>query len=197
MTEQKRKTPEKIRVTKLQEAQLAALARIEQACAAQFYEAGYTPEQVAPRPELEIARLPKSHDVLVAEADNVPAAYLAWADQAPGVGWVPILVVAPEFQRFGVGTHLLRELGEVAGRAGIRTVVTPCWERAKWALSFLRARSFQMLEGTATIIPETLAGWRVNRSDEEDVAGQRLWWASTDGLGTIPGIPRPPPSTRM
>jgi len=189
MSEQERKPPEKIRVTKLQEAQLAALTDIELACAEQLWELGLSAELVEPRGEVAIAALPRHHDVLVAEADHEPAAYLAWADEAPGVAWMPIFMVAPAYQRFGVGTHLLRALGEAAGKHGIATVVTPSWDQSPSAMSFLSVRGFQMLGAS---MPEQLEQWVERRAQDAATQGQTLWWAMTDGLGTVPGLPRPP-----
>src|SRR5262245_51838660 len=128
--------PKKIRVTGLQEAQLSALATIDEACARMFLDIGIEAPRTMPRSEGEIARLARTHDVMVAEADHEPAGYLVWADEEPGVAWLPILIVAPSYQRFGIATRLLRELGEKAGSLGIDTVVTPVWSRAPWALAF-------------------------------------------------------------
>jgi amino-acid N-acetyltransferase len=191
-----RRPPTKIRVTKLQEAQLHDLDMLEQACAAQLHSVGVGPSQVSPRSEVEIARLTRDHDVLVAEADHEVAGYMAWADEAPGVAWLPIFMVAPEYQRFGVATHMLRELGEITSGLNISTVVTGAWERAPWSLAFLGVRGFQMLEVGASGVPEKLASWASRRVPELSEPGSRLWWARTDGLGTIPGLPRPPASSR-
>ncbi len=184
-----RKVPEKIRITKLQEAQLSTLTQIEQDCAQLFYDVGFSPEDIKPKTDVEIARLPRSHDVLVAEADHEAVAYLAWADQAPGVAWLPLLLVSPMHQRFGIGTHLLRELGHIAHHLGIQTVVTPCWDRASWSMSFLAVRGFQPVEQGG--LPDKLTEWLDLGGRAQLAPGQKLWWAKTDGLGTIPGLPRP------
>lgn len=187
MDDQPKKPPEKIRITKLQEAQLAVLCNIDSEVVAMHLAAGI--DAGAPRKEAELARLPRHHDVLVAEADDEPTAFLVWADQAPGVAFLSDLQVDPMHQRLGIGTRLLRELGERAAALGIELAVTPCWDTAPWALSFLAVRGFQKLEGRAGI-PTKLASWLELR-DEELQPGQSLWWASTDGLGTVPGLPRP------
>jgi GNAT superfamily N-acetyltransferase len=191
MSEQEtpRTPPQKVRITKLQEAQLSELERIEAECAQLFYENGFSGDDMKPRPELEIAKLPRSHDVLVAEADHEPVAYLAWADHAPGIAWLPIIMVEPMHQRFGIGTHMLRELGEIARGHGIEAVVTPCWDRAPWGLSFLAVRGFQPMEQGGLI--DKVSEWKSAAPDDLIVPGQQLWWAKTDGLGTIPGLPRP------
>lgn len=189
MNEEGRTPPQKVRMTKLQEAQLVELESIEAACVQLFYEAGFTATDIKPKNEMEIARLPRTHDVIVAEADHEPVAYLAWADQAPGVAWLPILMVSPMHQRYGIGTHLLRELGQVARGLGIDTVVTSCWDRASWGLSFLAVRGFQPIEQGG--LPEKLTEWLDAGGRELALPNQKLWWAKTDGLGTIPGLPRP------
>ncbi len=188
MTDEERTPPEKIRITGLQEAQLLDLQGIEARCAAMFYEVGLSEKQVPVRTDVDLAKLPRNHDVMVAEADDRTAGYLAWADEAPGVAYLPILLVAPAYHRFGLGTRLLREVGEAASNVGIRTIVTPCWDLAPWALSFLGVRGFQPLTGT---LPDKLKSWTERRAAELLEPGLSLWWAKTDGLGTVPGLPRP------
>jgi amino-acid N-acetyltransferase len=187
VNDQPKKPPEKIRITKLQEAQLGTLARIDAEVVAMHLARGIDAGE--PRSEPSIARLTRNHDILVAEADDEPAGFLIWADQAPGVAWVSDLEVDPMHQRLGIGTRLLRDLGERAARHGIELAVTACWDTAPWALSFLAVRGFQKMEG-ATGLPSKLASWLELRG-EETPPGQSLWWCETDGLGTIPGLPRP------
>lgn len=189
MSEEPRVPPQRVRITKLQEAQVHDLQVIEADCAQIFYENGFSADDVKPRVELDIAKLPRNHDVLVAEADHEPVAYLAWADQAPGVAWLPIIMVSPMHQRFGIATHMLRELGEIARGHGITAVVTPCWERAPWGLSFLAVRGFQPLDQGG--LPDKVTEWKKAAPDDIVAPGQKLWWSKTDGLGTIPGLPRP------
>ncbi|MBW2455689.1 MAG: GNAT family N-acetyltransferase [Deltaproteobacteria bacterium] len=188
MTDEERTPPEKIRITGLQEAQLLDLLAIETRCAAMFYEVGLSDKQVTPRNDVDLAKLTRNHDVMVAEADDRTAGYLAWADEAPGVAYLPIVLVAPAYQRFGLGTRLLRDLGEATSKLGIETVVTPCWDLAPWALSFLGVRGFQPLTGK---LPDKLQTWTKRREAELLEPGLSLWWAKTDGLGTVPGLPRP------
>ena len=189
MSEEERRPPERIRVTKLQEAQLADLTRIEHEVAAMYVEAGFDAEPVAPRSDIAIAKLTRSHDVLVAEADHTVAGYMFWADQAPGIAFLTALLVAPDSHRFGIGTRMLREIGEIASNHGIDTVVTPCWDRATWAMAFLAVRGFQKLDEGE--LPAKLAQWRDKQPDDALPEGQTFWWAKTDGLGTVPGLPRP------
>lgn len=187
MSEEERVPPQKIRVTKLQEAQVGDLQRIEVQCAAMLVDAGVSAQG---RSDVEIARLTRDHDVLVAEADHLVAGYLGWADEAPGVAWVPILLVAPGYQRFGVATRLVRELGERAHGLGIGEVVIAAWDAAPWAAGFLAARGFEKVAGPSAG-SERLRDWIARRGGEVAEPGQTLWWAKSDGLGTIPGLPRP------
>jgi len=185
-----RRPPEKIRITKLQEAQLGDLAAIEVRCAQMFYEQGFDDAQIRPRSEFELARLTREHDILVAEADHQPAGFLVWADEAPGVAVIQNLKVAPAHQRFGVGTRLLVDLGERASRHGITYAVAAPWRRAPFSLAFLAVRGFSPTTGEA-VIPDELKGWLDSRAGELAVEGREIWWAKADGLGFIPGLPRP------
>ena len=193
MSEQETRTPpEKIRVTKLQEAHLRDLERIEQEVAA-MYQAnlGLSSEQHAPLNELTIAVLTKTHDVLVAEADDKVAGYLAWADQAPGVAYIARLMVAEEYRRFGVGTRLLREVGESAGGHNIEVCAAMCWQKATWAMSFLGVRGFRPTQ--LGDVPSKLAHWceALGTKNPEATNEKVCWWAPVDGLGNVPGLPRP------
>ncbi|MEM1032529.1 MAG: GNAT family N-acetyltransferase [Myxococcota bacterium] len=188
-TDDERHPPEKIRVTKLQEAQLLDLVAIEARCAEMFYARGFDASEVAPRSETDLARLPRAHEVLVAEADDHPAGFLVWSDEAPGVAILHDLSVDPERQRFGIATRLLVELGERAHGHGIATVVAAPWQRATFSLSFLAVRGFSPVREQPP--PSRLAAWVADRGTEVASPGRSLWWAPTDGLGLIPGLPRP------
>jgi amino-acid N-acetyltransferase len=196
MPDEERTPPAKIRVTGLQEAQLDSLQRIEQACAAMHYEVGLTPEQVSPLGFTEIATLFRSHDLYVAEADYQVAGYLAWRDEPPKVGYLAILNVAPEYQRFGVATRLLREMGASCREKGIAHVVARCWQSATWAAAFFAVAGFRPLDG-ADEPPAPVQDWRKRAagSGQLDVPGQRVLWRSVEELGVqvLPGIPKPEP----
>ena len=187
MDEQQPKPPVKIRITKLQEAQLAELVRIDEETVAMHLEAGIA--SLSPRSDVELAAMTRNHDILVAEADDHVAGFLAWADQAPGVAWIAELAIDPMRHRQGIATRMLRELGETAQRHGIELVVASCFDTATWALSFLAVRGFQKVEPGAGM-PNKLSAWLELRQ-EPVPDGQSLWWAGTDGLGTVPGLPRP------
>jgi N-acetylglutamate synthase-like GNAT family acetyltransferase len=186
-----RKPPERVRVTGLQEAQLQDLVAIEQRLAQHQADSGVPQDHLFVRSDVEIASLRRQHDVYVAEADHEAAGYLAWRDEAPGVAVLAVLVVDPELMRYGIGTRLLRELGEKATRAGIAHVVRVSPGRDKSELAFLAERGF--LPGDAGKLPEKVAEWRDGAGAEALGEGQKLWWAKVDGLGHIPGLPRPEP----
>jgi amino-acid N-acetyltransferase len=184
MSAEERVPPKRVRVTKLQEAQVETLVSIEHAVAELHGAVGIA---TTPRASVELARLPRDHDVYVAEADHDTAGYLAWVDQAPGVAVIKALMVAPELHRFGIGSRLLRDFGEGAQKVGLDHAVVAVWEKASWALAFLAVRGFQPVDGK---VPDKLAEWQAQHAASL-VPGQRFWWAKTEGLGFIPGLPRP------
>lgn len=191
MTEEQppRTPPERIRITKLQEAQLQDLVRIEQTAADRYYELGFTAEHLKPRGEMDIAKLTRGHDVLVASADHHTAGYLAWADEAPGVAVITALMVDPAYQRFGIATKLLREMGEKALGHNIPQTVTVVYTNALWALTFLGVRGFAPVD--QDIVPENVARWCQTRGCDLVEDGKTIWWRSTDDIGHIPGLPIP------
>jgi amino-acid N-acetyltransferase len=152
---------------------------------------GFPVDLLTVRSDQDIAKLRRTHDIYVAEADHEPAGYLAWADQAPGVALVSALMIDPELQHFGIATRLLRELGEKAHRHGIEVVVHPCWDADKATIALLAKRGF--MPENAGKAPEKILAWREQGGDEHVQEGQKLWWAKTEGLGLIPGLPRPEP----
>src|SRR5262249_34920458 len=129
-----RTPPTKVRITGLQEAQIARVLEIDAACAAQHHEVGFDAAEVPLRTATDVAKLARAHSVKVAEADHVPAGLLAWKDEPPGVAYLADLQVDPAYQRFGIATQLLDAMFEEARGLGLREVVARCWERAPWAL---------------------------------------------------------------
>ena len=69
-----------------------------------------------------------------------------------------------------------------------RSVIAP-WRRATFSLAFLGVRGFSPVDGEAT--PDGLRGWIEERGPAFAGEDHALWWALTDGLGFIPGLPRP------
>ena len=163
--EGERTPPERIRITGLQEAQLAALLDIEQASAAMYRDLGVDEAGWPARTVTEIIALTRDHDVLVAEADHQVAGYLAWRDEPPGVAFITQLAVHPDYQRFGVGARLLEALLEAALRCGLHHAAGRLRERAPWALGFSRRAGFRPLGEEA---PEPVRRWR----DEREASGE-------------------------
>jgi amino-acid N-acetyltransferase len=156
-----RTPPTRVRLTGLQEAQLPAIAAIEQATAEMYYAIGFDAAEVPPRTAGEIAKLPRDHDVLVAEADHVPAGYLAWRDEQPGVAFIAECSVHPDFQHFGVGTRLMDGLYDSARRAKLEHIAVKCWKKATWAYGFYAKLGFKEIGENAA--PKILA-WQKDRS---------------------------------
>ncbi|EYF00568.1 GNAT family N-acetyltransferase [Chondromyces apiculatus] len=152
-----RTPPDRIRISRLQEAQLPALTEVEKTSAAMYQNLGADASAWKPRTAADIAALTKDHDVLVAEADHQVAGYLAWRDEAPGVARITQLAVHPDYQRFGVASRLLEALQESAGSHGLSHVVGHLQERAPWAAAFCRHAG---LERAGEIVPEAVQRWR-------------------------------------
>jgi N-acetylglutamate synthase-like GNAT family acetyltransferase len=187
-----RTPPAKIRITRLQEAQLIDLVRIDRAAEELHREAGVDESLFGARTDVQIAALHRSHDVYVAEADHEVAGYLAWRDEPPKIGVVAILNVSPAYQRFAVASRLLRELGERCEAAGVEQVVARCAAKAVWALRFLDAMGFAPL---AEPLPAPLALWRDQHAAAGDLAavGELVFWRPSEKLGVkiLPGVPLP------
>lgn len=185
MTEERRGPPVRVRVTGLQEAQLPELVTLERRSAS--LRAGT--EIVAPpepRDERAIVGLRRTHDVRVLEADHETAGYLAWRDEPPGVAVIEVLCIDPELRLYGLGTRLLREIGEKAPNHGIGYAVVECPRGDTTAASFLARRGFSNANP-----PAPIAAWKAQAATSEPTT--ELWWTTTQGLGTTPGLPPPEP----
>ena len=189
MSDEERTPPTRIRITGLQEAQIEDLERFEYEAANELGEFGI---ERPPRDQRAIARLTRTHDVYVAEADDEPAGYLAWRDDAPGVAVLDALVVGVAHRRFGIATRLLRELGERARKAGLGEVVTGVHPKASAAAAFLAVSGFTPLAGAGELPPK-LAGWSETHAEEQAASGDAQHWRKVQKLGVteIPGIPSP------
>ncbi len=157
-----RTPPQKIRVTKLQEAQVAPLLRVEHACAAMYYELGFDAAEVPPRTEQELYRLPRDHAVRVAEADDEVAGYAAWRDEAPGVVYLEELSIHPEYQRFGLATKLLARAHEEAAEGSFKQIVLRTWDRAPWAKAFYEKAGFRPIDDAA---PPKVREWLASKTE--------------------------------
>ncbi len=155
-----RTPPTHLRLTGLQEEQLAALVALDAACAAMYHALGFDAAEVPARVAGDFVRLARSNRVRVIEADHEVAGFLAWHDESPGVAYLADIQVHPSFQRFGIGTRLLEDLREEARNLRLEQVVVRCWEKATWALGFYRQQRFMPIDATA---PAKVQGWKEER----------------------------------
>jgi GNAT superfamily N-acetyltransferase len=171
-----REAPQRVRLSGLQEVQLEALAGVEQRCAAQHYEVGFDGAEVSPRSALELAKLPRDHDVYVAEADHVVAGYLAWRDEPPGVAYIAELMVDPDYQRFGVATRLVERLFETARENGLHCVIVRRFQRAPWAVAFYDRLGFRPIDGDAIFAARTWLEERAASGRPVTRPGEDVLW---------------------
>jgi GNAT superfamily N-acetyltransferase len=129
--------PQRVRVTKLQEAQIDAVVAIDLACKDALHRAGVPAADLPARGLAGIAKLTKQHNVLVADADGVVAGYAAWRDESPGVAYLEEIHVKSDLQRLGVGTRLLDAVRENVRAVSLPVLVTRCWTKAAAARAFL------------------------------------------------------------
>lgn len=160
--EDERRPPDKVRISKLQEAQIGALMELEQAVAALYYDIGFDAAEVPTRTEQDFYRLPRDHAVRVAEADHEVAGYTAWRDEAPGVAYLEELSVHPRYQRFGVGTKLLERVLEEARENDFPALVLRAWDKADWAQAFYKKAGFQEIGADA---PAKVQEWLALKTD--------------------------------
>ena len=194
MTDDRRPPPVRVRITGLQEAQLPLLVQLEQRTAELRTEGGVSEDLARPFDDRAILSMLRTHDLRVLEADHEPSGYLAWHDEAPGVAIVDRLLVEPSLQRYGLGTRLLREVGEKASAHGIEVavIVVPAGDAP--AALFLGKRGFTDRAPEPDRAPAALVEWLAGRLEAVAPSGTTLWWGRTDGLGTIPGLPPPVPT---
>jgi amino-acid N-acetyltransferase len=177
MSQEERKAPSRVRITGLQEAQLAALVELETACSEMYWAQGFDAAEVPARTLPEIVALTKKHDVHVAEADEVVAGYLAWRDEAPGVAYIEEISVHPDFQRFGIATQLFAEMADKASAHGIGEVILRAWTKATWAQGFYRQAGFREVDAAA---PERVRQWALvseGSARPRTRPGEVLLWA--------------------
>lgn len=195
-----RERPSRIRVTRLQEAQLPDLLEVERGATEMYYEAGFDAAEVPVRSLVDLVALTRDHEVLVAEADRTVAGYLAWRDEAPGVAYLEDLSVHPEQQRFGVATTLLDELCRNArevrhatpeGPRPLEHLVARCWARATWARRFYERYGFRALDATA---PADVRAWYEERKAVGRPVtrpGEDVLWVSTKRPEPVGAVDEP------
>lgn len=155
-----RTPPTRIRITGLQEAQLPDLVNLDAACAEMFYAIGFDAAEVPVRSAADLVRLTRDHSVHVAEADHVPAGFMAWRDESPGVAYLAEISVHPDYQRFGIASRLIETLREDARKLRLPYILVRAWEKAPWAMAFYRLHGFGPIEPSA---PAQVIGWRDDR----------------------------------
>jgi len=155
--------PQRVRVTKLQEAQIEAVVAIDLACKQGLHRAGIPEADLPARGLAGIAKLTKLHNVLVAEADGTVAGYAAWRDESPGVAYLEELHVKPELQRLGIGTRLLEAVREDIRAVSLPVLVTRCWTKAAAGRAFLAKAGLEPLGDSN----ERASLWR----QEQEAAG--------------------------
>jgi amino-acid N-acetyltransferase len=162
-TDDERTPPNRIRLTGLQEGQLAALVELDAACSAMYYDAGFDGAEVPLRSQADFAAIGRSNSCKVAEADHVVAGFLAWHDEAPGVAYLVDIQVHPEYQRFGIASSLMEAMRDEARHHKLEQIVVRCWEKASWAMTFYKRQRFQPIDATA---PAKVQAWK-----EDQLAG--------------------------
>ena len=177
-----RPRPERVRISKLQEAQIAELVRIDRAAAEQYHALGFDAAEVPWRGEGDFYLLPKDYAVRVAEADHHVAGYTAYRDEPPGVVYIEELTVDPAQQRLGIGTALLERLLEESRELGLEHVVLRTWTKAVWARSFYARHGFAPIHRAA---PEKVRAWVADKRGSGrpfDREGLDILWRSTEPL---------------
>ncbi len=184
MENDERKRPQRVRTTRLQEAQLPELIELDRLCAAMYWDIGFDGAEVPVRGQGDFAMLARGHNVLVAEADHQVAGILAWRDESPGVAYLADVSVHPSFQRFGIGTRLVEGMRDEARSLRIEQIVVRCWERAVWALAFYKRQRFTPIDPTS---PAKVLAWRDEQSAVKPLTrpGELALWAP---VGPAPRI---------
>jgi ribosomal protein S18 acetylase RimI-like enzyme len=183
-----RTPPDRVRLSRLQEAQLPDLVKIDRACAAMYHAIGFDGAEVPARSHADLVALTRDHNLHVVEADWKPAGYAAWRDEAPGVAYIEEINVDPELQRFGLGTRLLEAVRDDARKAGLKHIVLRAWTKARWAMGFYRKNGFHEAE-TATL-PDDVMGWV---TEKEQVGRPILRPGETILFGEVGHAPPPEP----
>jgi amino-acid N-acetyltransferase len=170
-----RPQPNRIRITRLSEVQLADVVSIEASAKEDFHRHKIT---MPVRELAELVKLTRDHNVKVAEADDVVAGWLAWRDESPGIAHLDTVVVEPSYRRLGVATKLVGELRDEARGLRLPQVVVVVPAKATWARTFLTTLGFQDADGRA---PDRVQQWLAEQIEAEAGPGadEVLLWAST------------------
>ncbi len=158
-----RTPPDRVRLSRMQEAQLKALEKVDHACAAMYHQIGFDAAEVPVRSYADFVNLTRDHNVHVVEADYQPVGYAAWRDEPPGIAYIDEINVHPEMQRFGLGSRLLDAIRDDARKAGIHHIVLRAWAKATWAMSFYRKQGFHEIDGAT--LPNAVMTWVTNKEE--------------------------------
>jgi amino-acid N-acetyltransferase len=158
-----RSPPTRVRISRLQEAQVNDLVQVDRACAAMYHAIGFDAAEVPVRGFADIANLTRDHNVHVVEADWKAVGYAAWRDEAPGVAYIEELNVDPEVQRFGLGSRLMEAIRDDARKHGIKHIVLRAWAKATWAVAFYRKHGFAEVDGAT--LPNDVMSWVTHRQE--------------------------------
>ena len=167
--------PSKIRVTRLNEAQLTALVAIEGEHASQHHAHGLG-EAIA-RGEREIAALTKRHNVRVVEADEKVAGYVAWRDESPGVAYLEDLLVGTDWQDTAVGEKLLESVKEEARGLKLPYLVTRVLSKAPYAPGLYKKAGFAPVDAAAPDVVQTWKGEQTAGGKALSEEGYAVLWA--------------------
>ncbi len=170
-----RPPPNRIRITRMSEGQLADVVRIEASAKEDFQRHKIS---VPVRELAEIVSMTRDHNVKVAEADDEVAGWLAWRDESPGIAHLDTLLVEPSFRRLGVARKLVAELRDEARGLRLPQIVIVVPEKASWARAFLTSAGFAVADDKS---PDRVQEWLVEQREAEagPTDGEVLLWAAT------------------
>jgi amino-acid N-acetyltransferase len=162
------KAPQRVRITKLQDAQIDAVVAIDLAAKQSMQRAGVPASELPARGLAGVANLTKLHNVLVADADGTVAGWCAWRDESPGVAYLEDLAVKADLHRAGIATKLLDAVRQEARGLALPVLLTRCWTRVAPARGFLEKAGMVPLGSEPPEVAERVALWR---EEQESNAG--------------------------
>jgi amino-acid N-acetyltransferase len=154
------KAPQRVRITKLQDAQIDAVVAIDLAAKQSMHRAGVPASELPARGLSGVAKLTKMHNVLVADADGTVAGWCAWRDESPGVAYLEDLAVKADLHRVGIATKLLQAVREEARGLALPVLLTRCWTSVPAARAFLERAGLVPLGEEPPEVAERVALWR-------------------------------------
>jgi GNAT superfamily N-acetyltransferase len=167
-----RSPPARVRLGRLQEVQVDALAEVHAESAAALWGEGVSADEAPARGVRDFVRVTRDHEVWVAEADYQVAGGAIVRDAAPGVLVVEDLFVSPAFRRFGIGSRLLGRAEERAKELGLPALVLKASLRSKAAAGFCAKHGFH--PASAATHPR-VAAWLAGSEHPITEEGAWLW----------------------